>query len=91
MVCRFINALPKRWRYRAQRLWMHTRNIRDLFWRQSPALLLQAAFGVPLTGLVLLWVLVQVAPLLMAFLVAYGLFLLLLSGCRAIALWRISR
>lgn len=87
MVNQFINSLPRHWRYRAQRLWMHIRDIRDMYWRQSPALLLQAAFGVPFTGLLLLWVLVQLTPLLMALLVAYGLFLLVLSGCRAIALW----
>ena len=87
MIYRLINSLPRRWRYRAQRLWMHTRNIRDLFWRQSPALLFQAAFGVPLVGLLLLLTLVRLAPLLAALLLAYGLFLLLLSGCRALALW----
>ena len=87
MVYRLINSLPRRWRYRAQRIWMHTRNIRDLLWRQQPALLLQAAFGVPIIGLLLLWALVKLAPLLTVLLMAYGLFLLLLSGCRAIALW----
>lgn len=87
MIYRLINSLPRRWRFKAQRLWMHTRNIRDLFWRQSPALLFQAAFGVPLVGLLLLLTLVRLAPLLAALLLAYGLFLLLLSGCRALALW----
>ena len=90
MIYRLINSMPRRWRYRAQRLWMHTRNICDLFWRQSPALLFQAAFVVPLVGLLLLWALVRLAPLLAGLLLAYGLFLLLLSGCRTIALW-ISR
>jgi hypothetical protein len=50
-------------------------------------LLFQAAFGVPLVGLLLLWTLVRLAPLLAALLLAYGLFLLLLSGCRSLALW----
>lgn len=90
MICRLINSMPRRWRYRSQRLWMHTRNIRDLFWQQSPALLFQAAFVVPLVGLLMLWALVRLAPLLTGLLLAYSLFLLLLSGCRAIALW-ISR
>jgi uncharacterized membrane protein len=87
MIYRFINSLPRTWRYRTQRLWMHTRNLRNAFWRQSPALLFQAAFVVPLVGLLLLWTLVRLAPLLAALLLAYGLFLLLLSGCRALALW----
>jgi len=87
MVYRLINSLPRRWRYRTQRLWMHTRNLRDSFWRQSPALLFQAAFVVPLVGLLLLLILMRLAPLLAALLLAYGLFLLLLSGCRALALW----
>ena len=87
MIYRLINSLPRRWRFKTQRLWMHTRTIRDLFWQQSPALLFQAAFGVPLVGLLLLLALVQLAPLLAALLLAYGLFLLLLSGCRALALW----
>lgn len=87
MIYRLINALPRRWRFKAQRLWMHIRNLRDLFWRQTPALLFQAAFVVPLVGLLLLWSLVRLAPLLTALLLAYGLFLLLLSGCRAVALW----
>lgn len=86
MVCRLINLLPRGWRYRAERLWMHTRDLRGLYWQQSPALLLQAAFGVPAVGLLFLWVLVQMAPVLMGLLLAYGLFLLALSGCRAIAL-----
>ena len=88
MIYRLINSMPRRWRFKAQRLWMHTRNLRDAFWRQSPVLLFQAAFGVPLVGLLLLWTLVRLAPLLAALLLAYGLFLLLLSGCRAIALGR---
>ena len=88
MLYRLINSLPRRWRCKAQRLWMHTRNICDLFWRQSPALLFQAAFGVPMVGLLLLLALVRLAPLLAALLLVYGLFLLLLSGCRALALWR---
>ena len=87
MIYRFINSLPRHWRFKAQRLWMHTRNLRDAFWRQSPALPFQAAFVVPLVGLLLLWTLVRLAPLLAALLLAYGLFLLLLSGCRAVALW----
>jgi uncharacterized membrane protein len=87
MIYRFINSLSRTWRYRTQRLWMHTRNLRNAFWRQSPALLFQAAFVVPLVGLLLLWTLVRLAPLLAALLLAYGLFLLLLSGCRALALW----
>lgn len=69
---------------------MHIRNIRDLFWQQEPALLLQAAFGVPCIGLLLVWSLVWLAPLLTGLLLAYGLFLLVLGTCRAIALW-ISR
>ena len=87
MIYRFINSMPRRWRYRTQRLWMHTRDLRDAFWRQSPALLFQAAFVVPLVGLLLLLILMRLAPLLAALLLAYGLFLLLLSGCRAFALW----
>jgi len=87
MIYRFINSLPRHWRFKAQRLWMHTRNLRDSFWRQSPALLFQAAFVVPIVGLLLLLILVRLAPLLAALLLAYGLFLLLLSGCRALALW----
>jgi len=87
MIYRFINSLPRPWRFKAQRLWMHTRDLRDAFWRQSPALLFQAAFVVPLVGLLLLWPLVRLAPFLTALLLAYGLFLLLLSGCRALALW----
>jgi uncharacterized membrane protein len=87
MIYCFINSLPRHWRFKSQRLWMHTRNLRDAFWRQSPALLFQAAFVVPLVGLLLLWTLVRLAPLLAALLLAYGLFLLLLSGCRALALW----
>ena len=87
MIYRFINSLPRHWRFKAQRLWMHTRDLRDAFWRQSPALLFQAAFVVPLVGLLLLLILMRLAPLLAALLLAYGLFLLLLSGCRALALW----
>ena len=55
---------------------MLTRNLRDSFWRQSPALLFQAAFVVPLVGLLLLWSLVRLAPFLTALQLAYGLFLL---------------
>jgi hypothetical protein len=87
MVNRLINSLPRGWRYRSQRAWMHTCNIRDLFWQQQPALLLQMAVVVPLTGLLLIWGLVWLAPLLTGLLLAYGLFLLVLSACRAIALW----
>jgi hypothetical protein len=41
MVYRIINSLPRGWRFRTQRLRMHTRDLRDLFWRQPPALLFQ--------------------------------------------------
>jgi hypothetical protein len=86
MVYRVINTLPRRWRFRAQRLWMHSRYLRDLFWQQSPTLLFQAAFVVPLVGIVLITVLVLLAPFLIRALLAYGGYLLVLSGARYVAL-----
>ncbi|MGB3312573.1 MAG: hypothetical protein WBG32_00905 [Nodosilinea sp.] len=70
MIYRLINSLLRSGRYRAQRLWMHTRNLRVLLWRQSPGLLFQVAFVVPLVGLLLLWALVRLAPLLAGLLLA---------------------
>lgn len=88
MVCRFINLLPRGWRYRAQRLWMHARNGWEYLWQTPPALLFQMALIAPITGLATLWILALLAPVLTALLIAYGCFLLLLAGCRTVALWR---
>lgn len=86
MVYRVINSLPRGWRFKAQCLWMHTRDLRDLFWRQPPGLLFQSAFVVPIVGIVFLYVVVQLAHILYGLLLAYGGFLLVLSAVRFMAL-----
>jgi hypothetical protein len=86
MVYRFINSLPRGWRFKAQRLWMHTHDLRDLFWQQPPTLLFQAAFVVPIVGIVFLYVLVQLSTIFYWLLLAYGGFLLGLSALRFVAL-----
>jgi hypothetical protein len=86
MVYRIINSLPRDWRFKAQRLWMHTRDLRDLFWQQPPILLFQSAFVVPIVGIVFLYVVVQLSTIFYWLLLAYGGFLLALSAVRFIAL-----
>ncbi|MBD2234883.1 hypothetical protein [Phormidium tenue] len=90
MVYRFINSLPKRWRYRAQHLWMHIRDTRDLVWSQSPGSLLQGALIVPFTGFLLLGfinLLHTISNVMWAAFLAYAMFLLILAVCKAIALF----
>jgi hypothetical protein len=86
MVYRIINSLPRGWRFKAQRLWMHTRDLPDLFWEKPPILLFQAAFVVPIVGIVFLYIVVQLANILYGLLLAYGGFLLVLSAVRFMAL-----
>ena len=71
MVYFILNRLPKRWRFRAQRYWMHARDLRDSVWAMPPglmagqglitlvcttlAVLFFRVFGTALLWLALLW------------------------------------
>jgi hypothetical protein len=43
----FINRLPQRWRFKAQRRWMHIRDFRDFLWNTSPVDLVLQGFIAP--------------------------------------------
>ncbi len=57
-----------------------------LLWHSTPGHLLQTAVIAPLTGIVLIVVLTQLADFLVALLLGWGVFLLGLSAVRAVAL-----
>lgn len=54
MIYRFINSLPRTWRYRAQRLWMHIRDFRDWLWSHPSPVFLQGAVMTPIAVFLLL-------------------------------------
>ena len=57
-----------------------------LLWRSTPRHLLQTAVVAPLTGIVLIVVLTHLADVLVALMLGWGVFLLVLSAVRAMAL-----
>ncbi|MBE9112229.1 hypothetical protein IQ273_22755 [Nodosilinea sp. LEGE 07298] len=63
----------------------YTRFIWFLLWRSTPEHLLQTAIVAPLTGIVLIMVLTRLADFLVALLLGWGVFLLVLSAVRAVA------
>ncbi|MBD2233682.1 hypothetical protein [Phormidium tenue] len=63
----------------------YTHFIWFLLWRSTPEHLLQTAIIAPLTGIVLIMVLTRLADFLVALLLGWGVFLLVLSAVRAVA------
>ena len=79
MVYFIINRLPRRWRFKAQRLWMLIRDFRDLFWIAPPR-------DIALQGLLTL----TVVSVMVGFFAVFGRWLLALTALWTCSLWLLA-